>query len=85
VIYSARHRSIDVLDLLVDYPGCIVNPKNNDGDTPLHLAVRLDDEELDELDDEDAVRLDIVDELLEKIMEDRVNLGYGHLCQNSYP
>ena len=81
---SAQHRSIDVLDILVDCSGCIANLKNNDGNTPLHLAVMLVDDELEELDDEDAVRLDVVDVLLEKMMDDRMNLGYGLLCRNDY-
>jgi hypothetical protein len=84
LLYSAHHRSIDVLDVLVDHVGCIANPKNNDGDTPLHLAVKLEDEEIDELDDEEAIRLDVVDVILEKMMEDRVNLGYGHQSRNAY-
>lgn len=72
---AAQHRSLDVLDILIDYPGCIVNPTNNNGDTPLHLAVRLSEDELNDLDEEDATRLDVVDALLEKMMEDKVNLG----------
>jgi ankyrin repeat protein len=63
----------------LEYPGCVANPKNNDGDTPLHLAVKLTDEELEDIDDDDAARLDAVDVLLEKMMEGKVNLGYKHL------
>ena len=84
LLSSAQHRSIDVIDILVDYPGCIANLKNNEGNTPLHLAVMLVDDELEELDDDEAIRLDVVDVLLEKMIDDRVNLGYGPLCRNDY-
>jgi ankyrin repeat protein len=73
--YSARQRSLDALEVLLDFPGCIVNSKNNNGDTPLHLAVTIDDEELQELDDEDAARLEVADMLLEVMMEQKVNIG----------
>lgn len=73
--YSARQRSLDALEVLLDDPGCIVNPKNNNGDTPLHLAVIMDDEELQELDEDDAPRLVAVDILLEATMEQKVNIA----------
>jgi len=66
----------------MNQPGCVLNLRNNDGDTPLHLAIKLKKYELEELDDEDAVRLDIVGMVLRKMMREGVNLGYGHSSRN---
>lgn len=42
--YSARFGSLTCLEILVDIPGINVNLRNKQGDTPLHLAVRYEED-----------------------------------------
>lgn len=41
--HSVLSGSVENLDLLIEADGCDVDPQNKAGDTPLHLAVRIQD------------------------------------------
>ncbi|KAF7791078.1 hypothetical protein EIP86_002039 [Pleurotus ostreatoroseus] len=48
--YAASHGSMDVLEHILSHDECDVDPVNRlEGATPLHLAVRLEDEETKKL------------------------------------
>ena len=50
VTTSASHGSMDVLEHILSHDECDVDPVNRlEGATPLHLAVRLEDEETKKL------------------------------------
>ena len=54
---SASNGYLEILEHLLEYDGCDVDPQNRiEKATPLHLALRIDDEEL---------RQDVVSSLLE--------------------
>jgi len=55
--YAAKHGSLDCLDNILEYDGCDVDYVNRiEGATPLHLAIKLEDED---------IRIDVVNSLLD--------------------
>lgn len=56
-LHSASNGYLEILEHLLEYDGCDVDPQNRiEKATPLHLALRIDDPE---------VRSEVVESLLE--------------------
>ncbi|KAG9044770.1 hypothetical protein FS837_007564 [Tulasnella sp. UAMH 9824] len=75
--YAAQKGSVDVIEMILGQEGCDVDLKNRvDGETPLHLACKLEDED---------TRSYIIDQLLDAGADMSIKDKHGSLAIDLLP